>query len=83
MGLALQGSPPLFPVADFFLVPQLFISLGGRTGVESAQWVSVRGSPGTWHFVGTPAACDSLPAFVECFPGQGPVGPFLDGVFQD
>lgn len=53
MGLALQGSPPLFPVADFFLVSQLFISLGGRTGVESAQWVSVRDSPGTWHLVGT------------------------------
>lgn len=62
---------------------QLFISLRGRTGVEPAQWVSVRGplGPGIWLDLLT--ARDSLPAFVECFPGSGPVGPFLDSALQD
>lgn len=51
--------------------------------MESAQWVSVRGPLGPGIWLDLPTAYDSRPAFVECFPGSGPGGPFLDSAVQD
>lgn len=50
--------------------------------METAQWVSVRGPLGPGIWLDLPKAYDSLPAFVECFPGSGPVGLFLDSAFK-
>lgn len=83
MGLVLQGFPPVFPVADFFFsAPAIYFAWrkdwGGVCTVGQCQRF-----PWDLAFGWNSAACETLPAFVECFPGQGPVGPFLDGVFQD
>lgn len=62
---------------------RLFISLRGRTGVESAQWVSVRGPLGPGIWLDLPTAYDSLWLLWSISQGSGAVEPFLDSALQD
>lgn len=74
---------PFSLLLAFFSAPSIYFAWrkawGGVCAVGQCQRPPL--GPGIW--LELPTACDSLPAFVESFPGRGPVGPFLDSVFQD